>query len=490
MARRKGIPPLKLADAEADFPVLGSVMGQSDATDPMADLVIDLPKLMESRLLITASSGGGKSWAIRRILEQTANLVPHLVIDPEGEFSNLAELYPYVVCGVTSGDVRLDIGTAGVLAEKLMTQNVSAILDISEFDPDERSEFVAGFLGGMMQLPSEYWHHVLVVIDEAHLFCPQHDKSVAKKQVIDLSGRGRKRGLSAVLATQRLSKLNKSAAAELHNRMIGLTILDVDVKRSADELGVCVAEANKVLSDLSPGEFMVYGPALSKRIVKTKVGPVKTSHGFLSAGIKPPASVTDEVKKALTDAVVTARAFNEESSAGDMDVWRLVEARRRLVIISPLVGAASAAPELIERVSAETGVNQSTLLHWLSSFQNGGRTLESLTPPSYGAEDLQAIAKTKVEDGENDASTAIAEFRLSVIGPLLLNPAERAEVVQRLAGEHGVCRATIYRWLNLYRSSGGNSMALRPVRRGRRVGAPQLPRKTIRQAQNAGAVTR
>ena len=52
---------------------------------------IDLTRLLETRLLIQANSGAGKSWAIRRLIEQTANNVQQIIIDPEGEFSTLRE---------------------------------------------------------------------------------------------------------------------------------------------------------------------------------------------------------------------------------------------------------------------------------------------------------------------------------------------------------------------------------------------------------------
>ncbi|HET6372680.1 MAG TPA: hypothetical protein VFG76_05200, partial [Candidatus Polarisedimenticolia bacterium] len=40
--------------------------------------------------------GGGKSWCLRRILEQTHGAIQHLVIDPEGEFASLRERFDYV----------------------------------------------------------------------------------------------------------------------------------------------------------------------------------------------------------------------------------------------------------------------------------------------------------------------------------------------------------------------------------------------------------
>jgi DNA helicase HerA-like ATPase len=80
--------------------------------------------------------------------------------------------------------------------------------------------------------------------------------------VITLCTQGRKRGFCAVLATQRISKLHKDAAAELLNKLIGRTGLDVDVKRAGDELGFD-KEERQDLPRSSPGEFFVYGPAIS-----------------------------------------------------------------------------------------------------------------------------------------------------------------------------------------------------------------------------------
>jgi DNA helicase HerA-like ATPase len=63
--------------------------------------------------------------------------------------------------------------------------------------------------------------------------------------VIDLASRGRKRGLALVGATQRLSKLHKDVAAELLNKIIMRTGLDVDVQRAADELGMARARRRR-----------------------------------------------------------------------------------------------------------------------------------------------------------------------------------------------------------------------------------------------------
>lgn len=45
------------------------------------DTSIDLSKLIDSRLLVQANSGGGKSWILRRILEQSHGKVQQIIID-------------------------------------------------------------------------------------------------------------------------------------------------------------------------------------------------------------------------------------------------------------------------------------------------------------------------------------------------------------------------------------------------------------------------
>jgi hypothetical protein len=66
-------------------------------------------------MLIQANSGGGKSRAIRQLLEQTHGRVQQLVLDPEGEFATLRERFDYVLAGR---------GAEAVATELLMPKGV------------------------------------------------------------------------------------------------------------------------------------------------------------------------------------------------------------------------------------------------------------------------------------------------------------------------------------------------------------------------------
>src|SRR3989440_3222287 len=275
---------------------------------------IDLPTLLDTRLLIQANSGGGKSWLIRRLLEQSHGKVQQIVIDLEGEFSTLREKFDYILAG-KNGDTSTEPHSASLLGRRLLELNVSAIIDLYELSQQERKRFVKLFLEALVNAPKQLWHPVLVVIDEAHVFAPEKGQSEAMGAVIDLATRGRKRGYCAVLATQRLSKLHKDAAAECNNKLIGRTTLDVDIKRAGEELGFTTKEQSFTLRNLAAGEFYAFGPAISAEGTKITIGTVATTHPKAGSRIytASPLPPTEKIKKILSELKDLPEAAEEEA---------------------------------------------------------------------------------------------------------------------------------------------------------------------------------
>ena len=239
---------------------------------------IDVQTLIETRLLVQCNSGGGKSWALRRILEQTAPHIQQLVIDPEGEFSSLREKFDYIIAAPYEADVVANPKTAALLARRLLESGASAVLDIYDLKLSDRQLFVKNFLEALINAPRRIWRPVLIILDEGQMFAPEKGAVTSTSAVIDMACRGRKRGQGLVCATQRLSKLHKDVAAEMLNKLVGRTGLDIDVKRAAQELGISAREAMKELRSLEPGNYFYFGPALSKTVECVKVGGVKTTH--------------------------------------------------------------------------------------------------------------------------------------------------------------------------------------------------------------------
>lgn len=289
---------------------------------------VDVDRLIASRMLIQANSGGGKSRALRQLLEQTHGRVQHLVLDPEGEFATLRERFDYVLFG-KEGDYPATPKTARIVCRRLVELGASAVLDLYDLSLPERREFVRLFLVELMNLPRALWRPILVVIDEAHLFAPQSGESQSTESVIALCTQGRKRGFCAVLATQRISKLHKDAAAELLNKLIGRTGLDVDVKRAGDELGLNT-ETRRDLRTLKPGEFYAYGPAIANEIQVVRTGDVLTTHpeaGSLATSPPPAPAKVRAVLAQLAD--LPQQAAEEARTMSDLQA-QLRDAQAKL----------------------------------------------------------------------------------------------------------------------------------------------------------------
>ncbi len=240
-------------------------------------LELDLPTLVDTRLLIQANSGGGKSWLLRLIAERAG--IQTIVLDNEGEFASLREAVDMLLVGA-SGELPANPRQAALLARRLIEYKVSAVIDLYELKLAERRQFVKLFLESLIHLPRELWRPTLVILDEAHIYCPERGSGEADstEAVIGLMSQGRKRGYAGIIATQRLSKLHKDAAAEANNVIIGRTWLDADQARAGDALGLSKADRLK-LRDLEQGEFYAFGPAFSRPgVMHFRSDQVRTTH--------------------------------------------------------------------------------------------------------------------------------------------------------------------------------------------------------------------
>lgn len=266
------------------------------------DVRINVDRLIETRAIVLSNSGGGKSWALRRLLEQTYGMVQQIMIDVEGEFFTLRERFDYVLAGRpggADGDCPGEPRSAAMLARKLLELRTSAVIDIYELKPLERIKFVRLFLESMIDAPKNLWHPVLLVIDEAHIFAPEGAKCESTQSVVDMASRGRKRGFCLVPATQRPSMLIKDVSAQCNNKLVGRFSQDIDVERAAKDLGFYKREDKMRFAALNQGEFFAVGPAFCDTVTQIKVGPVTTSHPRAGQRAMTPPPPREAVKKVL-----------------------------------------------------------------------------------------------------------------------------------------------------------------------------------------------
>jgi hypothetical protein len=140
----------------------------------------------------------------------------------------------------------------------------------------------------------------------------------SSKAVKALVSRGRKRGFGTILATQRLSKLDKDAA-EAANTLTGQTVLDVDLERAGDALGFNRREYQQI-EHLRPGWFFAKGRAFTDGGEVTLVrstDSVRTKHPDGTAAIAS-VPLPSEIASALSQLRVEHDGPDENASRQEL----------------------------------------------------------------------------------------------------------------------------------------------------------------------------
>jgi len=253
-------------------------------------VTLNLEELLATRLLVQGNSGSGKSHLLRRLIEQSAPYVQQVIIDPEGDYVQLADRYGHVVIAAQ------DYSAKGMeeIGARVRQHRYSAVLNLEHMqDIDGQMRQAAAFLRGLFEVEREHWHSVLVFVDEAQIFAPagtegsDESRKAVLAAMVNLMCRGRKRGLCGIIATQRLAKLAKNVAAECANFLMGRTLLDIDMGRASDLLGMERKKA-EIFRDLTPGRFIGLGSAIARRPIEISIGSVETAGRGGTPTLVPP----------------------------------------------------------------------------------------------------------------------------------------------------------------------------------------------------------
>lgn len=266
---------------------------------------LDLDPLMAGRMLVQGSSGAGKSQTLRKIVEEAFDFVTVMIVDPEGEFGNLAQHI-----GATT--IRAaELTTEGLTAAAVRgrTHRIALHLDLTDLDPEQRILRASAFLSGLISIEREHWRNtVLLAIDEGHLLAPHvagsardaETRRIGVATLTDICARGRKRGIAPIIATQRLAKLASSVVSELQNFLVGINVFDRDIQRAADLLGFDRMNTERFRT-LAPGEFFAFGPALCSRPKLVKIDLPVTEHVGATPALVESAALDAEQAGELLD---------------------------------------------------------------------------------------------------------------------------------------------------------------------------------------------
>jgi hydroxymethylpyrimidine pyrophosphatase-like HAD family hydrolase/energy-coupling factor transporter ATP-binding protein EcfA2 len=156
LARRLTETDLSSADVQVAKiqPVLGEAADEAPVRLSPTDTV-----------LVTGSSGGGKSTIVTALLEQMCEVrLQFCVVDPEGDYAELEG-------AVVVGDSRQEPRISEVL-ELLARPAVNVVLNLLAIDPAERPRFMAKFLPEIAKLRARTGRPHWLTLDETHHCLP------------------------------------------------------------------------------------------------------------------------------------------------------------------------------------------------------------------------------------------------------------------------------------------------------------------------------
>ncbi len=199
-----------------------SAPGQSPAELPLEVLV--------NSTAVLAIKGAGKTYTGSVLAEELLERrIPVVVLDPTGAWWGLRSSadgtgpgYPIVVIGGEHGDIPLEPTAGAVVADAIVEHDLSAILDLSQFDSLGRQRrFVTDFAERIHHAKAPEAKHtpLALVIDEADEFCPQRVMGEAARMVGAIERivkRDRIRGIWTILLSQRSASVNKDVLSQCH----------------------------------------------------------------------------------------------------------------------------------------------------------------------------------------------------------------------------------------------------------------------------------
>lgn len=240
---------------------------------------------------ILAKRGAGKTYTGAVMAEEFAkNNVPFVVIDPidvwwglrlaaDGKNKGL----PVVVFGVQHEDILLDRDMGRKIAQAVVKENVSCVINTFGLPKAAQRHLLAEFADELLNINNTPRH---IFIEEAHEFLPQRvfgGLGVVFNAVSNLIVMGRNRGIGVTLINQRAATINKDVLTQIDTLLAFQNTSPQDRKALADWVEYHSAEGDfkkfmDSLPSLPKGEGWIWSPEFMGIFEKIKIRKRETFH--------------------------------------------------------------------------------------------------------------------------------------------------------------------------------------------------------------------
>ncbi|MEW6511858.1 MAG: DUF87 domain-containing protein [Bacteroidota bacterium] len=267
---------------------IGTLMSGAKFTLPL--------DLVTRTLAIIAIRGAGKTIAATVIAEEFCECgMPWVALDPVGVWWGLRcnpeggpGGYPVVVLGGEHADIPIEKHIGARVADAILQENVSCVVDLSGESKNTWRQFVADFCDRLMELRPAVPRHIF--IEEAPEFVPQKPMGEQKRSLaaVDrLIRLGRNRGYGATLISQRFATIQKDVLTQCESLLALRSIGKPDRSAVRNWIAECITgahaerDAAKFLDSLvglPDGQGWFWSPQWLKIFSQIRIRRRKTYH--------------------------------------------------------------------------------------------------------------------------------------------------------------------------------------------------------------------
>ena len=422
-----------------------------------SDLDLDLEDIIGQCIAILGIRGSGKSNTAGVIFEELLrNNYPLSIIDIDGEYFGLKEKYEVLVVGRGEGvEIEVDADCAEEIAQISMEKNVPVVVDLSGFLSDERTAFLQEYLSALWNLAGKLRHPYIIGIEEAHEFIPQGVKTELKELIARVALRGRKRGLGAIVISQRSAKVDKDVLSQAGMLFLHRVVHEVDMRVYSELLPWRKAETKEIITALSTGECVYIN---GDTVVPIYVRERETFHAGFTPSLE--VVVTPELKQvsqAIIEAIEHAKAgkgkktridqledqlahLQSEVMKKDETIARLEEIARTLGYIKVEVAKPSfpdvqnISKAIVHSVehAGEPGANAPASRHSVRPMSKNGTDLSQSTV--VGVIDIEPVAAATPTAPSEEGSTALPDAVMRQIERTVGRAARKSILHRRILG--------------------------------------------------------
>ena len=294
------------------------------------EVELSVKDILGKFIAILGIRGSGKTNTAAVLLEELLKYnVPLTIVDVDGEYWGLKEEYEILVVGKSENvDIEIEVEHSEKIAEFSITRNLPVILDISGYLSEEAYHLLFTYFKRIWDLAGKYRKPYEIVLEEAHEFIPQSLKTSLKDILVRIALRGRKRGLGAIVISQRSAKVEKDVLTQAEILFLHKVVHPADLRVYREILPLPSKDVLEIVTSLNIGECILYYGEICKPI---QIRKRKTFH----AGYTPQLTETKAPQlKAISQEIINnLKELTKSTKIEEKSVKQLIEENRRLKAI-------------------------------------------------------------------------------------------------------------------------------------------------------------